>query len=395
MSHTQAPSAGGSSSTVRFGTRFESLTGLRFVAAALVFMSHVGPTAYFANQSINMNIFRIFSHAGTAAVSFFFILSGFVMTLSARPGDTPGRFIRRRFVKIFPNHLVTFVFAALLFHYAFTLSRGIPNLFLLHAWVPRVETFFSVDPVSWTLSCELLFYLSFPFIYPLLSRIRPQRLWLSAAVTVGGIVALWVIASNVLPDNPPLSFPPLPVGLYEYWFVYIFPPVRLLEFVLGIIIARIVLSGRWIRVGMAPCALLVLGAYALTDQAPALLSLTVIMVVPLALLVGATGWTDLTGQPSILRNRVGIWFGEISFAFYLVHILILAGSRFWLGRTNFFSVPQAIGLIVLAFAASVLASWLMYRLVERPMVRRFSNPRRRPPANVQSGHEPERVPTTP
>ena len=40
---------------------------------------------------------------GPLAVSLFFILSGFVLTRFARPGDTARAFWRRRVVKIYPK----------------------------------------------------------------------------------------------------------------------------------------------------------------------------------------------------------------------------------------------------------------------------------------------------
>lgn len=38
--------------------------------------------------------------------------------------------------------------------------------------------------------------------------------------------------------------PGLPVTEARMWFVYVFPPVRALEFILGMILARIVQTGR-------------------------------------------------------------------------------------------------------------------------------------------------------
>lgn len=358
--------------------RMESLTGLRFAAAAAVFLSHVGPTAYFANQGVNDALFRVFMHAGGAGVSFFFILSGFVLTVAHRPEDTPRAFLRRRLVKVFPNHLVTFVAAAFLFSYAVTWERALPNFFLVHAWVPEVETFFGMNPVAWSLSSELLFYLIFPFAIPFLCRIRPDHLWGWAVATVLAVFAVALVAHLVVPATPALSFPPLPVGLYQYWFVYILPVSRLFEFFLGVLVARIVLTGRWINIGMLSAGFLVLPGFVLADQAPALLSLSALLVAPLALLVGAAGWTDLVGGRSWWRSRPWVWLGETSFAFYLVHGLVLFGTRPFLGVQTFFDAPTAIGLVIVGFVVSLVLARLLYVFVERPLVRRFSRPR--PPA---------------
>ncbi len=45
----------------------------------------------------------VFSQGG-GAFSFFFILSGFVLTWSLRPTDTAARFWQRRVARIYPNH---------------------------------------------------------------------------------------------------------------------------------------------------------------------------------------------------------------------------------------------------------------------------------------------------
>jgi peptidoglycan/LPS O-acetylase OafA/YrhL len=45
--------------------------------------------------------------ASATGVSFFFVLSGFVLTWSARPDDIATGFWRRRIARIYPVHLVT------------------------------------------------------------------------------------------------------------------------------------------------------------------------------------------------------------------------------------------------------------------------------------------------
>ncbi len=77
-----------------------SLTGLRFIAAALVFAFHSSltnfPLSPFADEDVAHGYEWLFSKAGWIGVSFFFILSGFVLTWSSRGGDTLTSFWRRR-----------------------------------------------------------------------------------------------------------------------------------------------------------------------------------------------------------------------------------------------------------------------------------------------------------
>src|ERR1700759_5048424 len=99
-------------------SRLPSLTGLRFVAAFLVFTSDVTATKLFSDQGLSDFLSRYVSRSGCLGVRFFFVLSGFILTWNAKAGDPPGRFYRRRLVKIYPNHFVTWLAGLLLMVWA-------------------------------------------------------------------------------------------------------------------------------------------------------------------------------------------------------------------------------------------------------------------------------------
>jgi peptidoglycan/LPS O-acetylase OafA/YrhL len=69
-----------------------------------------------------------------------------------------------------------------------------------------------------------------------------------------------------------------------------------------------------------------------------------------------------------------VWLGEVSFAFYLLHFIVLSEAR------DVFGARLESGWAVAAFvvaecAVSVLVSWAMYAWVEKPLVRRWGRPR--------------------
>ncbi|MEV7521446.1 acyltransferase [Streptomyces sp. NPDC091371] len=348
------------------GSRLPSLTGLRFVAAFLVFCFHVSISGLLAPSS-TQHAFARMAGAGAVGVSFFFILSGFVLTWSARQGDPARAFWRRRAAKIYPNYVLAFAISVVGLYatgHAVGFLVGASNLALLQAWWPDPAVYFGANSVSWSLACEAFFYALFPALLPVLRRIRPERLWASAAACAAAVFAVPVVAV-LLPAER------------HYWFVYIFPPVRLLEFVLGILMALVVKSGRWPRIPVWSVAVLLVVAYAVTPYFPPDAETSAVTVIPFALLIPAVAVADIEGKASVWRTRTAVWLGEISFAFYLIHQSVIVDLMRGLDAQG--SPPaQAWTLTIGALALSVALAGLMHRFVEVPVMRRLGRRRTRP-----------------
>ncbi|GAA3121988.1 acyltransferase family protein [Streptosporangium carneum] len=358
-------------------TRLPSLTGLRFIAAAMVFCLLVIHEHVFASPAAETVYFKIFWLAGAAGVSCFFILSGFVLTWSARQTDTKATFWRRRACKIYPNHLVTFVvaLAGLIWVQKATVDGGVTvlNLFLVQSYSPDLEVRASVNSVAWSLSCEALFYFAFPFLISLVKRIRPERLWAWTAGVVALIFLVPVLA-GLLPDQEP--FPVVGITEWDTYFIYQLPPVRMLDFVFGILLARIVMTGQRLPLSLRGAALLAVVAFAVEPLVPPRFSIVAFMTVPLGLLIAAGAVADTENRPTWLSGRVMVWLGEVSFAFYMWVQLVLTYGHQLLGGGSW-DAPAAFGVAASLFAATLLLAWLLFSLVERPVMRRFATPRRR------------------
>lgn len=365
-------------------SRLPSLTGMRFIAAVLVFVTHVAAGKLFLDADLNDFLNQYLSRSGYLGVSFFFVLSGFILTWTARPNDTTLRFYRRRLVKIYPNHFVTWLAGLSLMIWAGTAVNAgntLPSLFLVQSWSPSFGVMMGTNGPSWSLACELLFYLSFPVLLLWLRKIPAARLWATAGLVAA---AVWLVPliSQLLPENPEAPFQP--VSWWKYWFVYFMPASRLFEFVMGIVMALIVQKGRWIGMSRGHSFLLLGVAYVLQVALPDSWGLVAPVVLPLGLVVAAGAVADVTGQRSIFATRTMVWLGEISFAFYLVHILVFEYGPIGLvthpGAEHARGTLVSIGLIAVTFALSLLFGWLLYTLVEQPMMRRFSRPKKKPVA---------------
>ncbi|PWU52130.1 acyltransferase [Micromonospora globispora] len=360
-------------------TRLPSLTGLRWTAALAVFVYHnsqniPGVTLY-RDADFNNGFQTVALPAGGLGVSIFYVLSGFVLTWSARPNDTMRAFWRRRFVKIYPNYLITWLMAMGMFALAVTPAWvALLNLAMLQPWVPRISVFFSVDMPSWSVGVEAFFYVMFPVLYLAFRRIDPDRLKYWIAGVIAGIVAIPALLYLALPSTPAVQI--YPASETQLFLAYVFPPSRLLDFALGILVARAVTTGRWRDIGTLRAGLLLAASYVVSLFVPYLYGLRAVSIVPIALLIAAAATSDIRGRSTLLRHPLMVWLGNISYAFYLVQFMTYLAVRFSFG-TRVFSTPAAIAIQLLGLVVTIAVAAGLYYLVERPLVRRWSNSRRK------------------
>ncbi|WP_051812495.1 acyltransferase family protein [Streptomyces sp. NRRL S-340] len=366
--------------------RLPSLTGLRFFAAFLVVISHVGTNLLPRVAPDQTFAIRVLYECGAFGVSFFFILSGFVLTWVARDGDSVGRFWRRRFFKIYPNHLVTMLAALLLAAgagHALSGRDASTTLLLVQSWIPDMKLQYNLwsNTPTWSLACEVLFYLAFPWLLKLLRKIPPARLWVTFAVVYAAIWAVPLVASW-MPTSGGVH-PGTGQNWLSMWFMTFFPPVRMLEFVLGIVTALIVVNRRWIRLPFVVALVFPLIPLVAEGGMPDELGFVALTSLPLAFLVAAVASADIDARSgrTWLGSRPLVFLGEISFALYLVHWLVVAygwigrSSPAWGARPAPSSWPEILGLAGLTIATSLVLAWLLYTLVERPVMKRWSRPR--------------------
>lgn len=91
---------------------------------------------------------------------------------------------------------------------------------------------------------------------------------------------------------------------------------------------------------------------------------------PFCLLIMAAATADLTGLRSFVRHRALVRLGEWSFAFYLLHRLVLdlADRTFGLGGRPPFFILIAVPLLLVV---SIAASATLFTYFERPLERRL------------------------
>ncbi|EGF33686.1 putative transmembrane acyltransferase [Oxalobacteraceae bacterium IMCC9480] len=383
-----------------------ALTTLRLFAALAIVVHHCNGVFWPAAQLGPLD----------AGVSFFFVLSGFILTcvyrdvLADADGAARWHFYRARLARIWPLHLACLCLCLLFLPLPkpFSWPVLIANAALLQAWIPWDRYFFSYDYASWSISTELFFYAVFPLLMATGKRVILFVLLLSIM-----LVALLVELSAVthLP-----SWAPSGQQLSSTGLLYGFPLARLSEFVLGVvcglgfparenairptapglrwtllecaILAALMLAFAACRFGLAPWlhrAMLAVHFTSVPLVAPAQEATTLAVISPLAGLI-TREWADhvclapfAAGLIVVfsrqrgwitagLSNRYLVFGGEISFALYLLHQLVLRLMQQHLTHFDDGS-GFALYLVVIGIGAAILhlaveqpaRRWLMGR----------------------------------
>ncbi len=350
--------------------KLPSITGSRFWAAFLVFLFHASlpsDLAPFADPKIQHIYTVIVGKAGWLGVSYFFILSGFIMVWSARDNDTVGDFYLRRFAKIYPTHCLTWVVAFIvgaISIYQYKLWSS--NLLLLNTWFDDVRYFFVGNRPSWSLCIEAMFYLSFPFLFRIMKAIPGKYDLLGfIAVTVSSFLVQMSIYIWAEPNKMMGAFP---ISQHHFWISYIFPPTRIFEFLAGMFAARLLINGRAIMLNKTTSFALLVATYIGSMYIPYQFSMSVVFIIPVCLLITSFAGDDIKYKKTAFNHKTSVWLGEISYAFYMVHFLVLF---YFLNLTagKKFSLVEGAGLIVVALILSISCASFLYKYFEVPMMK--------------------------
>lgn len=355
--------------------RLDSLQALKALACLIVFANHAGIPC-----------------AGTYTMCIFFMVSGLTMVYGYldRPDRLPSgfvgtlRFAAKKVLKLYPLYILCMLpvmaldlldvyrapsAEALLFF----AKKLVASLFLVQSWVPDSRYAMAFNGVAWFLSTTMFLYFCFPFILRLVRKCRGSGgalIWVLALVAgqfalgfaAGPIERFLLRHSLIIAD-----------GKFAYWFTYIFPPMRVIDFAIGCFVGLIFLEHR--ERELSPRA------------AAALDIVTVLAWVPPVYIYWCTD-SFLTGEAfrytqlfmpasiltvyayarglgpvvRLLTNRATLFISSISSDFFLLHQNIIRFSILFLSMA---AVPfSAIRVIVpvVCFVLTVIACLIWARL---------------------------------
>lgn len=329
--------------------RIPGVQMLRALASIMVLIGHVSAEArHYFGVSLPL--------AGlpwSRGVDIFFVVSGFIITLSAQrlwgQRGAVRQFLRRRIIRVVPLY---YFFTTLMVAALFAVPGGVKNtqldpaqIITSYMFVPYARYDGRIAPVlslGWTLNYEMFFYgiVAIALMLP--------RFGLSAIVLlISGLSAIGLL------------FEPQQTA-FAFW-----TNPTIMAFVFGVLIARAHLANLAPRRGGVFVLVLGLGALiVLNIQAPELPRF-ISSGLPAALIVAA---------PVLFRTQayappVGLLLGDASYALYLSHRFVLRLGTLFLVPLLPSSFAGAAGYFLFISVVALFVSVAVFRWIETPMLR--------------------------
>lgn len=337
--------------------RIDNLTGVRAVAALWVVTYHMAPDA-------NSRVFGTFAHGGWMGVDIFYVLSGFVLSL-VYIRKLPAKFdwswyrsfLSRRVAKIYPLHILTFLFVAASwivlrhFHDQFqTVSENTPksallNIFMLHSL--GLTHNLGWNHPSWSVSAEWIAYsvLFAPMVF-LLRRVQVVyvaalsiALWAALILTAA---LIFKVSISTLTTDGVLRIIPEFTGGYLLYRLLQSREERWGDFVTLIGIASVVVTAAFPR-------------YCMWILLPGVMTL-------LAGLYMGGAVSD-----RVFGNRPMVLLGDASYSIYLMQAPFFTVSHYSIKRLH---IAENLPVAVILTALAAVVGMLTFRFVEEPLRQR-------------------------
>jgi peptidoglycan/LPS O-acetylase OafA/YrhL len=326
------------------------IDGLRAIAVLSVILYHAFPNVI---------------HGGYVGVDIFFVISGFLISsiifAEIREGHfSIATFFQRRIARIFPA-LAICLAAVLIYGFVILTPPELAQLgkhvflgasFLSNIALWNESGYFDGAAVAkpllhlWSLGIEEQFYIVWPALLWLASRIEIRIFWLLAALILASFTA-----------NIVFSVTDISADFY-------LPVARFWELLAGASLARrghfamAPLLRSWISI--AGLAAILASATLFTPELrfPGWFALAPVLGTVAIIFAGPQAWTNRV----VLSNRAAIFVGLISYPLYLWHWPLISFA--YVIRMGKQPTPL---MAVILIAASILLAWATNRFVENPV----------------------------
>ena len=337
-------------------SKIPGIQALRALAAIMVLIGHViAETRHYFGIALPFS-----GLPWSRGVDIFFVISGFIITLSAQrlwgQPDAARQFLWRRFIRVVPLY---YLFTSLMVAALFAFPGGVKNtqldpvqIITSYLFIPYARYDGRIAPVlslGWTLNYEMFFY-----GIVAITLVLPGRFGLNAVILV--ISGLSTIGLIFAPELTAFSFWTNPT---------------IMAFVFGVLIARAHLAGLAPQRGGVLVLALGLGMLiALNALAPEMPRF-VTSGLPAAIIVSA----PVLFSTQSYALPTGLLLGDASYALYLSHRFVLRAGTLLLVPLLPATSAGAVGFFILMSMAALFVSVGVFQWIESPMLRAMRSAR--------------------
>lgn len=370
------------------------LDGLRGIAILGVVATHLA-SFWFAVTRQHLNVPGLgvdllqFLRYGSLGVMMFFLLSGYLLTWTEEKRARGGSYRMLSYAKRRAFRLIPAYYASIALIVVLWPSDPSPGSIAIH--LTFLQGFFpdypeGLNSVVWSLTPEVVFYLALPFLV-----LKLRKAWQRLAI-LGALVAVSLV-TRLLMSGEALSLLPVLGDSLSGTRMYFFPTTFLYLFLVGMLLRMLVErtevtngSVRWrhpLAIGLTviPVAVLAVFPYLVVTQGKSLSSPAAMIAEAMVILIFASA---LLGSPilrSLLSWRPLVFVGEISYSLFLLHTTVIVlmlrylvlgtGGKSWLVQQSGLAVWASFAVYAVAIlAVALVVSYLSYRFIESPFLRR-------------------------
>lgn len=342
---------------------YPALTGFRALAAFMVFFHHANP---FSFEGVQIPFF-LFTNELHIGVSFFFVLSGFLIysRYHSSPFKSNNRFIhylQNRFARIYPLYFLLTIITFIAYWKVGKFIFDTEGLFIFFTNLTLLKGFFNELKFTgiaqgWSLTVEECFYFTAPLIFLWWNRFK----WIiPILLIVMGCLFVTLFQS--------ISFYGFFFDLH-FMFVYTFFG-RCIEFLAGVALGHYIVQNKrepafkyftisgGVLIILVILSLVVLGhngQSGLEHPVGLIINNFILPIGIVALIFGLIH--EQTWMQRLLSSPTGILLGKSSYAFYLIHAGI------------FYTViyQYITGNILLIFLLMNIIAVALYYFIEKPL----------------------------
>ncbi|UPQ74907.1 acyltransferase family protein [Chryseobacterium nepalense] len=331
--------------------KISQITFTRFIAAMAIVISHFNKDLFLYKIRFISDIFL----RANVGVSYFFILSGFIMIVAYHRKEKIEYldFYRNRVARIYPLYIVGLLLYFFTRYSDVSFYKTFLYLFGIQSWIPGKALILNFP--GWSISVEFLFYLIFPWLYNYLYSKGNKSIWIIA-------VLIWIgtqVFSNLYINSPAYKGP----HTESHEFSHYFPLWHINEFLIGNIAGLLFVKNRKeknydLAVVVFFIAIILSLIFIPLNFHNGLMA---VFFVPVIYLISCNNGIIT----KVFALKPLEFLGEISYAIYIIHIpvLYIVRSVLW----DYFQISENNTLFWIYMPVLMVVSAGFYQFIEKPM----------------------------